>query len=141
MIEKRVLLVCDDFERSEDLSIKIQANLQRCTLQAVTSFEILDYAALAGVGLLLIDVRTVSGLGSLLERCEELGATIPVVALDDTYDDGVALALFRRGVTDYLSLHDHLGQFQAIFEALGCLETRIGDQGFRPMVAGVLSLS
>ncbi len=141
MIKKRVLLVCDDFERSEDLSVKIRANLQRCTIQAVTSFGILDYTALADVGVLLIDVRATSGLGTLLERCEEPGATIPVVALDDTYDDAVALALFERGVTDYLSLHHHLGRFEAIFEAIGRHETLIGDQGFRPKVAAVLSLS
>lgn len=118
MVEKSVLLVCDDSRRGEELYVDIKPNLGGFSLQVETSSEVLELGVPAGISALLIDLRTVVGIGAILGLCEARFASVAVVAIDDRYDEAVALALFPQGITDYLSISDHLERFGVVIEAI-----------------------
>jgi ActR/RegA family two-component response regulator len=65
----------------------------------------------------------------LIARCVAKQTSVPIIVLSDTYDEAEATALFRMGVTDYLSQADHADQILPIVDTL----LRPGPrQGLRP---------
>ena len=139
MFEKSVLLVCDDSRRAEGLSVDILTNLGGFPLRVATSTEVLDLGAMGGVAVVLIDLSTVVGVGALLGLCEDRSVSVPVVALDESYDEAVALSLFGQGITEYLSISDHLERFGAVIEAIHRERGAFRESGPVEENTGVLS--
>ena len=82
------------------------------------AFESLERDECSLVVVYLADGINLDRVEELAWECSTSPAPVPMVAISDRYDEKQALALFRAGVVDYLSLSDHGEKGSLILEGL-----------------------
>jgi DNA-binding NtrC family response regulator len=90
-------------------------------------YEAIARTAAALPGLIAIHLRggvTDAQVAYLLGKATLPQQQVPVVVISDHYDTERALALFRLGVTDYISRSDHLDRLPSLVDALMVRKSR-----------------
>lgn len=136
MSKPQLLIISDNRGRVERI---------RESLRALGSWDVVIQSSAELVrgplGLMIADAVVID-LDGLLDRsmgetwvaeCRNAFRPVPVVALRDSYDELEALACFRIGVSDFLSLEDHSDRLAHIISALAIESSaHLQDKGSHP---------
>jgi len=111
MTEKVILLIGGEADRAGPIARELERACDRRVEWVAVHDGVCRPGGTDGCALVLFWLERPDDYDPLVEtlwRCSTSPTPVPLVALSQRYDEAQALACFRIGVTDYLSLADHL---------------------------------